>query len=105
MLSKECRPSFTRRRIESIYSSSVPVAEPFLQKNSNLTEQIFEYPPPFGFQNLQHKLKEVLDLIPISLSENTGGHDCRRCVVVGNGGILRGLELGHLLNQFNVILR
>ncbi|XP_060741154.1 lactosylceramide alpha-2,3-sialyltransferase isoform X2 [Tachysurus vachellii] len=105
VLSKDCRPSFTRRRIESIYSSSVPVAEPFLQKNSNLTEQIFEYPPPFGFRNLQHKLKEVLDLIPNSLSENTGGHDCRRCVVVGNGGILQGLELGHLLNQFNVILR
>ncbi|KAG7329092.1 hypothetical protein KOW79_007266 [Hemibagrus wyckioides] len=103
VLAKECRPSFTRRRIESIYSSSV--AEPFLQKNSNLTEQIFEYPPPFGFRNLQHKLKEILDLLPISLSEKTGGHDCRRCVVVGNGGILRGLELGPLLNQFNVILR
>ncbi|KAK3564402.1 hypothetical protein QTP86_017291 [Hemibagrus guttatus] len=103
VLSKECRPSFTRRGIESIYSSSV--AEPFLQKNSNLTEQMFEYQPPFGFRNLQHKLKEILDLLPISLSENTGGHDCRRCVVVGNGGILRGLELGPLLNQFNVILR
>ncbi|XP_026796138.1 lactosylceramide alpha-2,3-sialyltransferase isoform X4 [Pangasianodon hypophthalmus] len=105
VLARECRPSFTRRNIERMYSSSVPVAEPFLQKNSNLTEQIFEYPPPFGFRDLQHKLKEVLDLIPSSLSENTGGHDCRRCVVVGNGGILRGLELGPLLNQFNVILR
>lgn len=88
-----------------MYYTSVPVAEPFLQKNSNLTEHMFEYPPPFGFWNLQHKLKEVLDLLPISLSEDTGGRDCRRCVVVGNGGILRGLELGSLLDQFSVILR
>lgn len=105
VLAQECRPSFARKKIERMYSSSVHVSEPFLQKNSNITEKIFEYPPPFGFHNLQHKLQEVLDLIPISSSENTGRRDCRRCVVIGNGGILQGLELGSLLNQFNVILR
>ncbi|KAF7707206.1 lactosylceramide alpha-2,3-sialyltransferase isoform X2 [Silurus meridionalis] len=105
VLARECRPSFTRRKMEQMYINSVPVAEPFLQKNSNLAEQIFEYSPPFGFRNLQHKLKKVLDLIPISLPENTRGHECRRCVVVGNGGILRGLEIGPLLDQFNVIIR
>ncbi|XP_053486699.1 lactosylceramide alpha-2,3-sialyltransferase isoform X2 [Ictalurus furcatus] len=105
VLAQECRPSFARKKIEGMYSSSVHVAEPFLQKNSNITEKIFEYPPPFGFHNLQHKLQDVLDLIPISSSENTRRRDCRRCVVVGNGGILQGLELGSLLNQFNVILR
>uniref|UniRef100_A0A3B4BAQ6 Lactosylceramide alpha-2,3-sialyltransferase n=1 Tax=Periophthalmus magnuspinnatus TaxID=409849 RepID=A0A3B4BAQ6_9GOBI len=30
---------------------------------------------------------------------------CSRCVVVGNGGILRGLELGPLINQFDTIIR
>ncbi|XP_073777384.1 lactosylceramide alpha-2,3-sialyltransferase isoform X2 [Danio rerio] len=34
-----------------------------------------------------------------------GERDCRRCVVVGNGGILKGLGLGHLLNRFDIIIR
>ncbi|XP_062855957.1 lactosylceramide alpha-2,3-sialyltransferase [Trichomycterus rosablanca] len=105
VLARECRPSFARKKIEAMYSISLPVAEPFLQKNSNLTKLMFKYPPPFGFLDLHHKLKKVLDLLPISFSERNGKHGCRKCVVVGNGGILRGLELGTFLNQFNVILR
>lgn len=30
---------------------------------------------------------------------------CRRCVVLGNGGILRGLELGPLIDRFDTIIR
>ncbi|XP_072519801.1 lactosylceramide alpha-2,3-sialyltransferase isoform X2 [Salminus brasiliensis] len=105
VLARECRPSFTRKKIEAMYLSSLPVTEPFLHKNSNLTEQMFKYPPPFGLLDMRHKLKEVLNLIPVSSSKKLGGHGCRHCVVVGNGGILRGLGLGPLLNNFSVILR
>ncbi|KAI4901826.1 hypothetical protein NFI96_033815, partial [Prochilodus magdalenae] len=105
VLARECRPSFTRKKIEGLYPTSSPVAEPFLQKNSNITEQMFKYPPPFGFLDMQNKLKEILNAMPVSSSEKIGGHGCRHCVVIGNGGILRGLELGPLLNNFSVILR
>ncbi|XP_034038235.1 lactosylceramide alpha-2,3-sialyltransferase isoform X2 [Thalassophryne amazonica] len=30
---------------------------------------------------------------------------CHRCVVVGNGGILKGLELGPLIDRFDIIIR
>lgn len=30
---------------------------------------------------------------------------CQRCVVVGNGGILKGLELGPLIDRFDTIIR
>ncbi|XP_066505542.1 lactosylceramide alpha-2,3-sialyltransferase isoform X2 [Hoplias malabaricus] len=105
VLSTECRPSFTRKKLETMYPTSATVAEPFLKKNSNLTELMFKYPPPFGFLDMQHKIKEVLNLLPMPSSEKIGGHGCRRCVVIGNGGILRGLELGTLLNNFNIVLR
>lgn len=80
------------------------VAQPFLYKNSVLNEETFKYPSPFGFLGMQKNLKEVLKLLPSSY-ETSGGRECRRCVVVGNGGILKGLGLGHLLNHFNVIIR
>uniref|UniRef100_A0A8B9GXP4 Lactosylceramide alpha-2,3-sialyltransferase n=1 Tax=Astyanax mexicanus TaxID=7994 RepID=A0A8B9GXP4_ASTMX len=105
VLSRECRPEFMRRKMEGMYPGSSPVSEPFLQRSRNLTQQIFKYPPPFGFLDMQHKLKDVLDLLPASSPEKVGGAGCRRCVVVGNGGILRGLELGHFLNNFSMIFR
>ncbi|XP_048035595.1 lactosylceramide alpha-2,3-sialyltransferase isoform X2 [Megalobrama amblycephala] len=105
ILAKECRPSFARQRMEAEHHSSTPVVEPFLDKNTHLNDKIFQYPPPFGFMDLKSKLQEILNLLPASSEVRHGGRDCRRCVVIGNGGILKGLGLGHLLNQFNVIIR
>ncbi|KTG01666.1 hypothetical protein cypCar_00031923 [Cyprinus carpio] len=105
ILAKECRPSFARQKMEAEHSSSTPVLEPFLDKNTNLKEQIFQYSPPFGFLDMKNKLQEILDLLPASSEERRGGRDCRRCLVIGNGGILKGLGLGPLLNQFDTIIR
>ncbi|KAA0709091.1 Lactosylceramide alpha-2,3-sialyltransferase [Triplophysa tibetana] len=104
VLSNECRPSFARQRMRPDHSRSTPVAQPFLYKNTILNDEMFKYSPPFGFLGMQKNLKEVLKLLPSS-EESSGGRECRRCVVVGNGGILKGLGLGALLNQFNVIIR
>ncbi|XP_016341779.1 lactosylceramide alpha-2,3-sialyltransferase isoform X2 [Sinocyclocheilus anshuiensis] len=105
ILAQECRPSFARQRMEAEHYSSTPVLEPFLDKNTHLNEQIFQYSPPFGFLDMKNKLQEILDLLPASSEERRGGRDCRRCLVIGNGGILKGLGLGPLLNQFDTIIR
>ncbi|XP_078480000.1 LOW QUALITY PROTEIN: lactosylceramide alpha-2,3-sialyltransferase-like, partial [Lampetra planeri] len=42
------------------------------------------------------------DLVP--QREKASG-ECRRCVVVGNGGILKGLELGSLIDRFHTVIR
>uniref|UniRef100_H3BYI8 Lactosylceramide alpha-2,3-sialyltransferase n=1 Tax=Tetraodon nigroviridis TaxID=99883 RepID=H3BYI8_TETNG len=34
-----------------------------------------------------------------------GSRACQRCVVVGNGGILKGLGLGALIDRFDVVIR
>ncbi|XP_052005311.1 lactosylceramide alpha-2,3-sialyltransferase-like isoform X2 [Xyrauchen texanus] len=107
VLAKECRPSFARQKMEAEHLSTTPVTEPFLDKKTllNINKQIFKFPPPFGFLHMQNKLKEILSLLPASSEKRFGGLDCHRCVVIGNGGILKGLGLGPLLNQFDVIIR
>ncbi|XP_050984048.1 lactosylceramide alpha-2,3-sialyltransferase isoform X2 [Labeo rohita] len=105
VLARECRPSFARQRMEAEHSSSTAVLKPFLDKNTHLNEQIFQYPPPFGFLHMKNKLQEIMDLLPASSEERHGGKDCRRCLVIGNGGILKGLGLGPLFNQFDTIIR
>ncbi|XP_052431064.1 lactosylceramide alpha-2,3-sialyltransferase isoform X1 [Carassius gibelio] len=104
ILAQECRPSFARQRMVAEHYSSTPVLEPFLD-NTHLNEQIFQYPLPFGFLNMETYLQEILELLPASSEKRRGARDCRRCLVIGNGGILKGLGLGPLFNQFDTIIR
>lgn len=50
--------------------------------------------------------------VPLKLPDSHSVHQlgsasdkCQRCVVIGNGGILRGLELGPLIDRFDTIIR
>ncbi len=99
ILAQECRPSFARQRMEAEHHRSTPVLEPFLDKNTHLNKHIFQYPSPFGFLDMKNKLQDILELLPASSEERHGGRDCRRCLVIGNGGILKGLGLGALLTS------
>lgn len=79
--------------------------EPFVQKVPRASEAELKYDPPFGFREFSSKVQTLLDMLPEhDFPEHLRAKDCKRCVVIGNGGILRGLELGHALNQFDVVI-
>ncbi|XP_040904281.1 lactosylceramide alpha-2,3-sialyltransferase isoform X2 [Toxotes jaculatrix] len=107
VLEGQCRPGSTRRRLLARLHSHSYVTQPFL-KNKPLSDDLYQYPPPFGFKGLQEKVKDLLNLLPdyeVPPQRETTADDCQRCVVMGNGGILRGLELGPLIDRFNTIIR
>ncbi|XP_068596718.1 lactosylceramide alpha-2,3-sialyltransferase [Brachionichthys hirsutus] len=84
------------------------MTQPFLWKDVPSSDELFLYAPPFGFRGLEHKVEELLNQLPDSGSVpplGLGPDACQRCVVVGNGGVLRGLELGPLIDQYDVIIR
>ncbi|XP_039920514.1 lactosylceramide alpha-2,3-sialyltransferase isoform X3 [Hirundo rustica] len=106
-LQEQCRPSYVKKEMGKLfaekYSMDIP---PFVRKNMNEDEALFKYEPPFGFHKFFDKLKDLLELLPEhDLPEDLKSKHCKRCVVVGSGGILHGLELGHLLNQFDIVIR
>ncbi|XP_033949516.1 lactosylceramide alpha-2,3-sialyltransferase isoform X1 [Pseudochaenichthys georgianus] len=108
VLEGQCRPSSTRHSLLARLPASSRMTQAFLWKDLPLPDDIFRYPPPFGFRGFQHKAEELLKLLPDSesfpLPKNTS-EKCQRCVVMGNGGILRGLELGTLIDRFDTIIR
>lgn len=84
------------------------MTQPFLWKDVPLPDDLFRYPPPFGFKGLGAKVEDLLNQLPDSDSAPQTekiSDKCRRCVVMGNGGILRGLELGQLINRFDTVIR
>lgn len=105
VLAKECRPAFVRREMETMFNHSRRVSNHFLWKDTPLTAPMFQYPPPFGFRDLRSKLDDVLGLLPAPARPRDVKKACQRCVVVGNGGVLRGLALGPLIDQFDVVIR
>nr|XP_020451130.1 lactosylceramide alpha-2,3-sialyltransferase isoform X3 [Monopterus albus] len=107
VLDSQCRPGSTRQRLLARLPASSHRTQPFLWKNMPLPDELFQYPPPFGFKGHQGRVEDLLKLLPNSddTSQMKKTERCQRCMVVGNGGILRGLELGPLINHFDTIIR
>ncbi|CAM4552597.1 lactosylceramide alpha-2,3-sialyltransferase isoform X1 [Lepidochelys kempii] len=103
----ECRPSFVKKEMDRLFAEKYSVnIFPFVREDINRHEAVFKYKPPFGFHKNSDKLQNLLKLLPeYDLPENLKSKHCKRCVVVGSGGILRGLELGHVLNEFDIVIR
>uniref|UniRef100_A0A3Q2GZT5 Lactosylceramide alpha-2,3-sialyltransferase n=1 Tax=Equus caballus TaxID=9796 RepID=A0A3Q2GZT5_HORSE len=107
VLQEECRPKFAKqsmaRLFEHRYSTDLP---PFVQKAPQGNDAEYRYDPPFGFRKFSSKVQTLLEILPEhDFPEHLKAKSCRRCVVIGSGGILHGLELGRALNQFDVVIR
>ncbi|XP_054655381.1 ST3 beta-galactoside alpha-2,3-sialyltransferase 7 isoform X2 [Dunckerocampus dactyliophorus] len=68
----------------------------------------WDMPPPLGLRGSKEHLEQALAAVPQpglppSLTRSEGR--CRRCVVVGSGGVLRGSHLGSHIDQYDVIIR
>ncbi|XP_035525416.1 lactosylceramide alpha-2,3-sialyltransferase-like [Morone saxatilis] len=108
VLKAQCRPGSTRQALLDQLPASSHMTQPFLWKDVPFPDELFLYSPPFGFKGLQGKVENLLEQLQDSDSEPQPGNasdKCRRCVVVGNGGILRGLELGPLIDRFDTVIR
>ncbi|XP_034453367.1 lactosylceramide alpha-2,3-sialyltransferase isoform X2 [Hippoglossus hippoglossus] len=104
VLEAQCRPGNTRKNLLTRLPASGHVTQPFLWKDMPLPDQLFLYPPPFGLKGVRSKVEDLLKLLENSHSAQPSDK-CRHCLVVGNGGILRGLELGRLIDRFDTIIR
>ena len=71
-----------------------------------MNEAEYKYDPPFGFRKFSSEVQTLLEILPEhDMPEHLRAKSCRRCVVIGSGGILHGLALGQALNQFDVVIR
>lgn len=66
VLEAQCHPNRTRERLFPQPPPSGHMTQPFLWKDAPLPDDLFLYPPPFGFQGLQSKVEELLKQVTTS---------------------------------------
>lgn len=101
-----CKPGYAAAKMTAIYPKFSKPASMFLDRNFKRLAKVTNYLPPFGFKTQER----IIDVI-LSTTKNYGlGPDldslsCKRCIVVGNGGILSNKSLGSRIDEYDVVVR
>ncbi|CAK6953261.1 ST3 beta-galactoside alpha-2%2C3-sialyltransferase 7 [Scomber scombrus] len=105
VLSGPCQPHWCLNHLKPLSSSAglqdIPV---FVQHDRTLP---WDLSPPLGLQGSEEHLALALASLPqpgLPPSLRSEG-SCKRCVVVGNGGILHGSHLGSHIDRYDIIIR
>ncbi|XP_068578670.1 ST3 beta-galactoside alpha-2,3-sialyltransferase 7 isoform X2 [Cebidichthys violaceus] len=105
LLSGPCQPRWCLNHLKPLSCSTglldIPV---FVQQERSVP---WDLSPPLGLQGSEEHLALALASLPqpgLPPSLKREGN-CRRCVVVGNGGVLHGSHLGSHIDQYDIIIR
>ncbi|XP_072247120.1 ST3 beta-galactoside alpha-2,3-sialyltransferase 7 [Leuresthes tenuis] len=105
VLSHPCQPRWCLNHLKPLSCSEALLDIPvFVQQDRPV---VWNLAPPLGLQGSEEHLALALASMPQPglppLLKKEGS--CRRCVVVGNGGILHGSHLGSHIDQYDIIIR
>ncbi|XP_035277159.1 ST3 beta-galactoside alpha-2,3-sialyltransferase 3b isoform X5 [Anguilla rostrata] len=101
-----CKPGYVAAKMTAIYPKFTKPAPMFLDKNFKRLGKVSVYSPPFGFKTQER----VIDII-LTATKNYGlgteldSLSCKRCIIVGNGGILANKSLGSQIDEYDVVVR
>ncbi|XP_076599938.1 ST3 beta-galactoside alpha-2,3-sialyltransferase 7 [Chaetodon auriga] len=103
LLSRPCQPHWCPNRLRPLACCASLLDIPaFLQ-----AERPWDLSPPQGLRGVEEHLALALASLPQPglPSWLKGEGSCRRCVVVGSGGVLHGSHLGSHIDQHDIIIR
>ncbi|XP_056132075.1 ST3 beta-galactoside alpha-2,3-sialyltransferase 3a [Lampris incognitus] len=106
-LSKDaCKPGFTTAKMTAIYPKFTKPVPMFLDPNFKRFSKIHDYVLPFGIKS-QEKIIDILLAATkrYGLGDELDSLSCKKCIIIGNGGILANKSLGQRIDEFDVVVR
>lgn len=101
LLSRPCISDLSKAKLQKVLNFhsllQIPV---FLQNGTRHWELV----PPLGLLGTEGTLAQALSVLPHSGLPSVPDR-CRRCMVVGSGGILHGKHLGAHIDKYDIIIR
>ncbi|CAM4620052.1 unnamed protein product [Leuciscus chuanchicus] len=102
----ECKPGYTEAKMTLIYPKFLKPAPMFLDPNFKRLSKISFYPPPFGVRTQEKIIDHILSATnSYSLGSELDSLSCKKCIIIGNGGILFNKSLGSKIDQYDVVVR
>ncbi|XP_072849958.2 type 2 lactosamine alpha-2,3-sialyltransferase isoform X1 [Pogona vitticeps] len=98
------KPSVSAIRKLGIFSPFLCTSN-FLQVSEQHGNHKFEL--PYGIRKAERFFQMALSRLSYCglFAEDNGSPSCKKCVVVGNGGVLRNKSLGETIDSYDVIIR
>ncbi|XP_033625856.1 CMP-N-acetylneuraminate-beta-1,4-galactoside alpha-2,3-sialyltransferase-like isoform X3 [Asterias rubens] len=102
-----CTANRSRNRMINLYGQKFNISiPPFLTEGFESEPHILDLPFPFGVQKSATLVKETLDVVGnTSLPLVSKSKPCTRCVIVGNGGVIKDTAVGQVIDNFDVVIR
>ncbi|XP_074544376.1 ST3 beta-galactoside alpha-2,3-sialyltransferase 3b isoform X1 [Halichoeres trimaculatus] len=101
-----CKPGYAAAKMTTIYPKFIKPAPLFLDRNFKRLAKVSNHLPPFGFKTQERVIDSILTITKnYGLGEELDSLPCKRCVIVGNGGILFNKSLGSRIDEYDVVVR
>ncbi|XP_063795427.1 CMP-N-acetylneuraminate-beta-1,4-galactoside alpha-2,3-sialyltransferase isoform X1 [Pseudophryne corroboree] len=101
-----CKPGYASAMMAAIFPKFSRPAPMFLDDSFRRWGKIKEYVPPFGIKGQDNVIKAILSATKeYRLTASLDSLQCRRCIIVGNGGVLANKSLGSKIDKYEVVVR
>ncbi|XP_017320118.1 ST3 beta-galactoside alpha-2,3-sialyltransferase 7 isoform X1 [Ictalurus punctatus] len=101
LLSRPCISGFTKTKLQKVLNLDSLLQIPVFLQNET---RHWELAPPLGLLGSEGTLAQTLRVLPHSGLPSVPDR-CRRCMVVGSGGILHAKHLGAHIDKYDIIIR
>ncbi|KAJ7986381.1 hypothetical protein DPEC_G00339320 [Dallia pectoralis] len=103
---ESCRSGYAAEKMTTIYPWFIKPAPMFLDMNYRALSQIRNFYLPFGTKRQEWILDYILKVTNnYGLGEEFNSLSCKKCIVVGNGGILTNKSMGVRIDAYDLIVR
>ncbi|XP_020949128.1 CMP-N-acetylneuraminate-beta-1,4-galactoside alpha-2,3-sialyltransferase isoform X2 [Sus scrofa] len=97
------RLGFLLKLDSKLFSKPAPM---FLDDSFRKWARIREFVPPFGIKGQDNLIKAILSVTKeYRLTPALDSLSCRRCIIVGNGGVLANKSLGSRIDDYDIVVR
>ncbi|TST47727.1 CMP-N-acetylneuraminate-beta-1,4-galactoside alpha-2,3-sialyltransferase [Bagarius yarrelli] len=101
-----CKPGYAAAKMTAIFPKFVKSAPMFLDRNFKRLANVNNYLPPFGLKTQERIIDTILTASKTyGLSAELDRLSCKRCIIVGNGGILANKSLGSRIDEYDIVVR
>ncbi|XP_069498507.1 CMP-N-acetylneuraminate-beta-1,4-galactoside alpha-2,3-sialyltransferase isoform X1 [Ambystoma mexicanum] len=101
-----CKPGYASALMTAIFPKFTKPAPMFLDDSFRKWARIRDFVPPFGIKGQDNIIKGILlKTKEYRLTAALDSLTCRRCVIVGNGGVLANKSLGAKIDEYEVVIR